>query len=80
MPVPIVFPTMTDAVEEAPTDMDFTSRNRVDAALFAAMAAALMCPNMTVCRAVLSPPQSLHHQHGQAHPEIVPRHQRSARK
>ena len=36
----MVFPIRMDAVEAAPTAVDFTIRNRLDAALFAAMAAA----------------------------------------
>ena len=54
-PVPIVFPMITDAAEDAPTAVDFTIKNKVDATLFAAMAVAFICPRITVCNAVLTP-------------------------
>ena len=38
-PMPIVFPMITDAAEDAPTAIDFTIRKMLDATLLAAMAA-----------------------------------------
>ena len=51
----MVFPMITEAVEEAPTAVDFTIKKRVDAALLAAIAAEVICPKITVCSAVFSP-------------------------
>ena len=39
---------ITDAVDAAPTAMDFTIRKIVDATLFAAIAAAVIWPRITV--------------------------------
>ena len=47
-PPPMACPIRTDAEEEAPTAMDLTSRNKVEATLLAAIALLAMCPRITV--------------------------------